>query len=89
MHAEAHGSERTAARAQDPGVDKRTALSAYYERVNAVYKKHNTHPFTALVPMLVQMPVFLGAFSALRAFALFKVRCRRRASGPHARGACG
>ena len=65
------------------------AMSAYYERVNAVYKRHNTHPFTALVPILVQMPVFLGAFSALRAFALFKVRCRRRASGPRAHGACG
>ncbi len=65
---------RARGRRQRPGVDTRALTSEYYGRVHAVYKKHDCNPVLALLPIMLQAPVFVGAFSALNALAAYKVR---------------
>ncbi len=68
---------RARARRQRPGVDTRALTSEYYGRVHAVYKKHDCNPVLALLPIMLQAPVFIGAFTALNALATHKVRADR------------
>ena len=47
--------------------------SEYQQRVAAIYRKHDCNPLKSLASVLVQLPVFVGFFSALRSFADVKV----------------
>ena len=58
--------------AQRPGTDARQTKQLYYARVKAVYDKHKANPITALAPILIQGPVFVGAFTGLRSLAMHK-----------------
>lgn len=49
------------------------AAQQHTKRVMAVWKKYNCNPFKSFAGMFVQMPVFIGFFSALRALATAKV----------------
>lgn len=45
----------------------------HQRRISAIWKKYDIHPGKMLLPMVFQMPIFLGMFGALRAFAAAKV----------------
>lgn len=49
------------------------ALRRHQERIAEIWKKYDCHPVKMLAPMLVQMPVFLGMFGALRALSTAKL----------------
>ncbi|GAB4820631.1 hypothetical protein N2152v2_007677 [Parachlorella kessleri] len=49
------------------------AVSEYQQRVAAIYKKHDCNPLKSMASVLIQLPVFVGFFSALRGFAEVKV----------------
>ncbi|PSC71648.1 mitochondrial inner membrane OXA1 [Micractinium conductrix] len=49
------------------------AAQEHMQRVTAVWKKYNCHPLKSLGGMFVQMPVFIGFFTALRGFAAHKI----------------
>lgn len=58
--------------AQRPGADQRQTKQQYYARVKAVYDRHQANPITALAPIFIQGPVFVGAFTGLRSLAMHK-----------------
>lgn len=60
--------------AQRPGVDQRQTKQHYYARVKAIYDRHQANPITALAPIFIQGPVFVGAFTGLRSLATHKAR---------------
>jgi hypothetical protein len=49
------------------------AQSDYQQRALAIYAKYDCNPAKSLVSIFVQFPVFVGFFSALRAFSAAKV----------------
>lgn len=49
------------------------ATAEYQGRVQAVWSKYGANPLKSLAGIFVQMPIFIGFFSALRAFAAHKV----------------
>lgn len=49
------------------------AMSEYQTRVAAVWAKHKANPLKSVATLLVQMPLFIGFFSALRGMAAAKV----------------
>ena len=69
--------------AQRPGADQRQTKQQYYARVKAIYDRHQANPITALAPIFIQGPVFLGAFTGLRSLAMHKARpfSRSRVAG--------
>ena len=78
--------------AQRPGADQRQTKQQYYARVKAVYDRHQANPITALAPIFIQGPVFVGAFTGLRSLAMHKARpaCRPGVAGfPAAAGPAG
>ncbi|HZK06477.1 MAG TPA: membrane protein insertase YidC [Actinomycetaceae bacterium] len=48
---------------------KKDAVSqqAQQQEMMALYKKHNANPMASCLPLLVQMPIFIGLFNVLRA----------------------
>ena len=53
---------------QDKYRDKKDPASreAMSRETMELYKKHGTNPFSSCLPMLLQMPIFLGLFNVLR-----------------------
>lgn len=49
------------------------AVSEYQTRVAAVWSKYNANPLKSIATLLVQAPMFIGFFSALRGMATAKV----------------
>ncbi|KAL4541174.1 hypothetical protein Ndes2526B_g05717 [Nannochloris sp. 'desiccata'] len=49
------------------------AVSEYQTRVAAVWSKYNANPLKSIATLLVQAPMFIGFFSALRGMAAAKV----------------
>lgn len=49
------------------------ATAEYQQRVMHVWKKYNANPMKSFASMLVQAPLFIGFFSALRGLAAAKV----------------
>ena len=49
------------------------AISEYQTRVAAVWSKYNANPLKSIATLLVQAPMFIGFFSALRGMAAAKV----------------
>eukprot|EP00887_Chlorella_sp_A99_P001430 scaffold8.g1430.t1 len=49
------------------------ATQEYQQRVQAVWAKHGANPLKSLGGIFLQAPIFIGFFSALRAFAAHKV----------------
>jgi len=41
-------------------------LQKFYQKQSELYKKHNVSPMSGCLPMLVQMPVFMGFFTMIR-----------------------
>lgn len=52
-----------------PGFDVRSGTQEYQQRLAAVWKKHDCHPVKSMAPLLLQAPLFIGFFSALRSLA--------------------
>ena len=52
-----------------PGVDVRSGTQEYQQRLAAVWSKHDCHPVKSMAPLLLQAPLFIGFFSALRSLA--------------------
>lgn len=52
-----------------PGFDVRSGTQEYQQRLAAVWKKHDCHPVKSMAPLLIQAPLFIGFFSALRSLA--------------------
>ena len=51
------------------------AQKEYMERLSQVWAKHNSHPLKSLASLMVQAPVFICFFSALRHMAAAQARC--------------
>lgn len=52
-----------------PGFDVRSGTQEYQQRLAAVWSKHDCHPVKSMAPLLMQAPLFIGFFSALRSLA--------------------
>lgn len=52
------------------------AQKEYQERIHGLWQKHDCNPMKSLVSLLVQAPVFICFFGALRHMAAAHVRCR-------------
>ena len=52
-----------------PGFDVRSGTQEYQQRLAAVWSKHDCHPVKSMAPLLLQAPLFIGFFSALRSLA--------------------
>ena len=50
------------------------AQKEYMERLSQVWAKHNSHPLKSLASLMVQAPVFICFFSALRHMAAAQAR---------------
>ena len=51
------------------------AQKEYMERLAQVWQKHNSHPLKSLVSIMIQAPVFICFFSALRHMAAAQACC--------------
>lgn len=51
------------------GGDMQALAGEYQHRLAAVWAKHDCHPIKSLGPLLLQAPLFIGFFSALRSLA--------------------
>lgn len=49
--------------------DARALTAEYQQRLAAVWAKHDCHPLKSMAPLLLQAPLFIGFFSALRSLA--------------------
>jgi len=52
-----------------PNFDVRSGTQEYQQRLAAVWAKHDCHPVKSMAPLLMQAPLFIGFFSALRSLA--------------------
>ena len=53
----------------NPNFDVRTGTQEYQQRLAAVWSKHDCHPVKSMAPLILQAPLFIGFFSALRSLA--------------------
>ena len=61
-----------------PPLTHTRAQMEHQQRVLGVWRKYNCNPAKSLIGMVVQAPLFIGFFSALRGFATHKVRAAMR-----------
>ena len=52
-----------------PNFDVRSGTQEYQQRLAAVWSKHDCHPVKSMAPLILQAPLFIGFFSALRSLA--------------------